>query len=513
MGLHLTVMCLLVVGCVIIFGFVSKVVINIWWRPRRLKAYWESHGISGPPYKLFYGNIKEIAALMMQAKSSPMGFSHDILSRALPEIYHWTKIYGRNFVYWFGPTPRLVIPQPELIRELLSDKSGAFEKPEMPIPLRHLCGDGLTNSKGAKWARQRRLISPAFHLERLKAMVPMAVESTTDMLQKWENIIDSASQEIDVVTEFRDLTADIIAKTSFGGSFEEGKHIFDLQYQQCLLAAESFRKLIIPGYRFLPTKSNLKAHKIDAELQRALSEIIMNRQKDENLDNSDLLSLMMAANRQEKEHLSMSFQDIIDECKTFFVAGHETTAILLAWSIILLAMHTQWQDKAREEVLDLCNKDPPNAELLSRLKIVNMIVYEALRLYPPLPFMVRKASRDVKLGSFVLPKGTEISVPIAALHHDEDLWGRDAKEFNPQRFHEGVSKAATHQAAFMPFGFGSRICLGMNFSLIEAKVVLAMILQRFSWSLSPAYVHAPAQNFTIRPLHGAQIVLNKVLYV
>ncbi|KAH9329392.1 hypothetical protein KI387_001500, partial [Taxus chinensis] len=496
------------VGCLLLLLLLVRIVINIWWIPRRLKSCFESQGVFGPPYKLLYGNTTQVIQMMIAANSSSMDLSHDILPRVLPEIYSWTKLYGKNFVYWFGPTPRIVIPQPELIREVLCDKSGSFEKPEIPIQLRQLSGDGLANSRGGKWARQRRLIAPAFHLETLKAMVvPVVVGSTANMLQRWNHRIASGSQEIEVGDEFRNLTADIIAKTAFGSSFEKGKQIFDLQTHQAILAAESFRKFNIPGYRFLPTRSNLKAQKIDSEIQRALSRIIINREKNAEAENEkkDLLgTIMMGGSGGMRKH-EMGYQDVIDECKTLFVAGHETTAILLVWSIILLAMDTHWQDKARQEVLHFCNNgNAPDADALTRLKIVNMILHEVLRLYPPLPFMIRKTKKMTKLGRFVLPKGTEISIPIAALHHDEELWGEDAKEFNPWRFQGGVSKAANHQAAFMPFGLGPRICVGMNFSLIESKVVLAMILQRFSWALSPAYVHAPAQNFTIRPQHGAQ---------
>lgn len=169
---------------VFIIIFVGKVVTNIWWRPHRLKAYWESYGVLGPPYKLLYGNTKEIVEMMMQANSSLMGFSHDILPRAISEIYYWTKTYGRNFLYCSNLTPRIVIPEPNLIRDLLAHQSKAFEKPKIPIQLRQLCGDCLTNFKGTNWVRQGIFISPSFHLEILRAMVPMVGENTTDMLQR-----------------------------------------------------------------------------------------------------------------------------------------------------------------------------------------------------------------------------------------------------------------------------------------------------------------------------------------
>lgn len=506
----------LAAGFVFVFAVV-KFAVKIWWVPIRMKRSFESQGISGPPYRLLYGNTMEVIEMMKAASSVPMELStHSILPRVLPEIHHWTKAYGKNFVYWFGPVPRLVVPQPELIRELLCLKFEQYEKPE-PIPqLRQLSGDGLANSRGEKWARQRRLLSPAFHAETLKTMVPVIVASATSLLDKWTESVDSGEKEIEVFNEFRNLSGDVIARTAFGSSYMEGKHIFDLQTEQARLVVEGLRNFSIPGYRFLPTRSNLKGRRLDREIQRALSEIIANRQKNMSVEkvdeNRDLLGLILMAAKKGKgeKHVSMSFQEMIDECKTFFVAGHETTSILMTLTIILLAMHTDWQDLAREEVIRLCKNEAPNAEVINRLKIVNIILQEVLRLYPPLPFMVRKTCKTMKLENRTLPAGTEIIIPIAAVHHDEELWGEDARQFNPQRFSEGVSKAAKYPMAFMPFGLGPRICIGMNFSMIEAKVVLAMILQRFSFVPSPSYVHAPAQDFTISPQHGAQIIVNQL---
>jgi cytochrome P450 len=358
--MDLRVLSSLAAGFIFLFAVV-KSVIKIWWTPVRLKMSFESQGISGPPYRLLYGNTVEVVEMMKEANSVPMELStHNILPRVLPEIHRWTMAYGKNFVYWFGPVPRLVIPQPELIKELLCHKFEQYEKPE-PIPqIRQLCGDGLANSQGEKWARQRRFLSPAFHAEALKSMVPVVVASATYLLDKWNEAVDSGEKEIEVFNEFRNLTADVIARTAFGSSYMEGKHIFDLQTEQAILVVESFRNFFIPGYRFLPTRSNLKGRRLDREIQRSLREIISNREKNmrvEEVDeNKDLLGLILMAAKKGtgEKHLSMSFQDMIDECKTFFVAGHETPSILLTWTVILLAMYTDWQDLAMEEVLRLC---------------------------------------------------------------------------------------------------------------------------------------------------------------
>ncbi|XP_057827302.2 cytochrome P450 CYP72A616 isoform X2 [Cryptomeria japonica] len=195
--------------------------------------------------------------------------------------------------------------------------------------------------------------------------------------------------------------------------------------------------------------------------------------------------------------------------KSVDYAGQETTTILLTWTMILLGMHQDWQELARKEVLEVCGKtDFPNADTVNGLKIMGMIFNESLRLYPPIIALLRKTEKPMKLGRLSIPAGTQLQIPILEMHHDPSLWGDNVNEFNPERFREGISKAAEHPIAFMPFSLGPRVCIGQNFALIEAKVALTLILQQFFFVISPNYIHAPVHSFTLKPQFGAQVILH-----
>ncbi|KAJ3698152.1 hypothetical protein LUZ61_001857 [Rhynchospora tenuis] len=175
--------------------------------------------------------------------------------------------------------------------------------------------------------------------------------------------------------------------------------------------------------------------------------------------------------------------------------------------MFLLSTNQDWQEKLREEVLRECGMEIPNADMLTKLKLVNMVLLEALRLYAPVTYLFRKASQDMKLGTINLLKGTTVGIPIPILHRDKEMWGPDADKFNPLRFENGLSKAAKHPNALLSFSMGPRVCIGQNFAMLEAKTVIAMIIQRFSFSISPNYVHKPIDFLTLQPMNGLQIVL------
>ncbi|KAG9153242.1 hypothetical protein Leryth_020836 [Lithospermum erythrorhizon] len=520
--------------------FLVKVFIFLWWKPRKIEQHFAKQGIRGPPYKFFVGNAKELVSLMLKATSQPMPFSHNILPRVLSFYHHWKKIYGATFLVWFGPTVRLTVADPDLIREIFTSKSEFYEKNEAHPLIKQLEGDGLLSLKGEKWAHHRKIITPTFHLENLKLLIPMAAKG---VIEKLENILSKTNSEddgveIEVSEWFQTLTEDIVTRTAFGRSYEDGKAIFHLQAQQMVLASEAFQKVFIPGYRFLPTKRNMMSWKLDKEIKKSLVKVIDHRREnwaDEVLEDGpkDLLGLMIQASIKEsaKKQTESEFthdsnklntpspqpskiitvHDIAEECKTFFFAGEQTTSNLLTWTTVLLAMHPEWQDRARDEVLKVCGpRDVPSKDDLAKLKMLSMILNESLRLYPPIVATIRRAKADVELGGCKIPSGTELLIPILAVHHDQAIWGNDVNEFNPARFSEGVARAAKHPVAFIPFGLGVRQCIGQNLANLQAKLTLALILQRCSFRLAPRYQHAPTVLMLLYPQYGAPLIFQRL---
>ncbi|KAH9779522.1 cytochrome P450 72A15 [Citrus sinensis] len=337
-----------------------------------------------------------------------------------------------------------------MIREILL-KYDIFEKQVSPIS--KLLVSGMVVYEGKQWFKVRKIATPTFHQDKLKNMLPTIQKSCNDMLSKWKTSISKeGSSELDVWPHIQTLTADVISRTAFGSSFEEGRKIFEVLREQMNLLIQALMFAYIPGWRFVPNRLNRK----------------------------------LKSNHHEMGEL-------------------ETTASLLVWTMVLLCIHPEWQERAREEFVI------GNDKTYKNVQGSNPFLYrqcEGICYISPL--LTRANFKEIKLGEFIIPPGVFLSLPIIFVHRDHEYWGDDAKKFNPDRFSEVVSKASKNQISFLSFGWGPRICIGQNFALLEAKLALAMILQKFTFQLSPTYVHAPTRGITVYPQHGANIILHKI---
>ncbi|TYG85872.1 hypothetical protein ES288_A13G089700v1 [Gossypium darwinii] len=458
--------------CLYLLVALLYVFYRYWWIPYRIQLIMNSQGIRGPPYKFIHGNNKETAAMRREAFSKPMALTHAIFPRVMPHVYSWINKYD-----------------PEIVKEVLRNSEKAFPKGKPTSFFEKILGEGLVTTESEKWARQRKLANYAFHGESLKNMIPAVVVSVETMLEKWKG---REGKEMEVFQEFKLLTSEVISRTAFSSSYLEGEKIFEMLTKLSLIASRNVFKTRLPIIsRFWKSSDEIESDKLAKMIHDSVMKIV--------------------EKREEKVNNRLSIQDLVDECKTFYFAGQETTNSLLARTILLLAVHTDWQEKARREVIEIIGKGNPNSEGIAKLKTIPMIMNETLRLYPPATGTMRKVEREVRLGKLVLPTDLELNIRIMALHHDPDLWGDDVHLFKPERFAEGISKATNYNAAaFFPFGLGPRSCVGMSFAITETKIALSMILQRYTFTLSPAYVHSPLPLITLKPQHGIQLLFHSL---
>ncbi|PWA44605.1 cytochrome P450 [Artemisia annua] len=469
------------VGVVVIFVSYALRLLNlVWFKPKKTEKLLREQGLQGNSYKFFFGDLKEMVHLIVQAKSKPIGLTDDIVSRIIPFVHKSVSTHGKVCFTWMGHKPVLQVSEPCMIREIYANYH-QFQKPRGGNPLSKLLVKGLIDTDADQWIKHRKIINPAFHVDKLKHMVPAFYVSCIEMINKWEEMLTKQSAcEVDVWPYLQSFTSDVISRTAFGSSFEEGRKIFQLQREQAELIIKAEQSIYIPGSRFLPTQSNMRIKEIDREVRASIRSIINKRVimlKVGGIKNDDLLGILLDSNYKEiKQQGNLNFgltiEEVIEECKLFYFAGQETTGNMLVWTMILLSQYTNWQARARNEVLDIFGEKKPDIDGLSRLRVVSMIFNEVLRLYPPGAALGRMIHEETKVGNITLPAGTHIQLNALLVHHDRDLWGDDAKEFNPERFSKGVSKATNGQASYIPFGAGPRICIGQNFAMMEAKLAL-----------------------------------------
>ncbi|XP_052211319.1 cytochrome P450 714C2-like [Diospyros lotus] len=494
-------------------------------KPSRLRAKLRRQGVRGPSPSFLYGNIPEMKRIQFQVQSNPIAIAGDRESRGgavvhhwppavFPDIEQWRNEYGPIFTYSTGNIQILCITDPEMAKEVSLCTSLSLGKPSYLSKERGaLLGEGILSSSGRYWSYQRHIIAPEFYFDKVKGMVSLMVDSTTVMLKSWESKIVSGggNAEIKVDDDMRILSADIISKACFGSNYSQGERIF--LKLRAIQKTMSKGHIGVPGSRFLPTKNNRKMWRLEREIYSMISKMV--RIRSEAKGEKDLLQMILDAAKRHEDNSSLwsrinSDKFIVDNCKNIYFAGHETTAISASWCLMLLAAYPEWQDRVRSEVLQICGEKLPDADMLPSMKTLTMVIQETLRLYPPAAYLAREAFQDIDFKGFQIPKGTTVQIPVAVLHHHPEVWGPDVHQFRPERFANGTLGASKIPHTFMPFGVGPRTCLGQHFAISELKVILSLILSRFSFTLSPAYQHSPAFSLVIEPKEGVILHVKRV---
>ncbi|XP_043695057.1 cytochrome P450 714C2-like [Telopea speciosissima] len=507
----------------------------LWLKPERRRWKIQRQGIGGPPPSFLYGNIPEMKKIQQQqqqskamaaaknhnnkvdlsssSSSSSSSISHtDWPSILFPYLEEWRNKYGQMFMYSTGNIQFLYMNNPDVVKEISLCTALELGKPSYLAKERKpLFGDGILVSSGKVWAHQRKSIAPELYLNKVKGMIKLMVESTESLLRAWESSIEGNGgiSNIRVDEHFRSVAADIISRACFGSNYSKGEEIFlklrDLQ------RAISQRSLLIgvPGVRFIPSKNNREIWRLEKEIRSLILNVVKERR--EAGYEKDLLQMILESAASNNNQELDENQFIVDNCKNIYFAGHETSATTASWCLMLLALYPEWQDRARAEVVDVYNgHHRPDADMLRKLKTLTMVIQETMRLYPPAAFVSREPSRDMKFGEVDVPEGVNIWIPVSTFHHDPEIWGHDAHMFNPERFAKGIFGACKFPHAYMPFGMGTRTCVGQNFAMIELKVLLSLVLLKFSFSISPNYHHSPAFRLVIEPGNGMELFIRRV---
>ncbi|XP_074578284.1 cytochrome P450 714B3-like [Curcuma longa] len=349
-------------------------------------------------------------------------------------------------------------------------------------------------------------------------MVELMVDSAIPLLRSWQERVELAggTAEINIDEDLRRYSADVISRTCFGSNYARGKEIFQKlrALQNAVATPNLFAEITV--LRCIPTK---RAREVQS-LNREVNALILRAVKEEEDREGEprrptQRNLLQAILRSASESLECSDRFVVDNCKNIYFAGHETTAVAASWCLMLLALHPEWQARARAEVVEVCGGGGGrslDANSLQKIKILTMVIQETLRLYPPGAFVAREALRDVDLAGVRVPAGVNIYVPVSVLHHGAATWGPEPHRFDPDRFARGSSSTTTSRRlphTYLPFGAGPRTCLGQNFAMAELKVVLSLLLLQFAFDLSPAYCHSPCMRLIVEPEHGVKLLVKK----
>ncbi|MES2733873.1 MAG: cytochrome P450 [Bacteroidota bacterium] len=394
----------------------------------------------------------------------------------------------------------------EEVKYVLQENNKNYTKSDAYRGIQLFLGNGLLNSEGDFWRRQRKLAQPAFHKQRLALLVERMNRATLDMLQQWE--AHDPTQLVNISEETMKLTLEIVAESLFSADVK--KYINRISASLTTIIDYAYKTIIsyIQIPLKYPTPRNIQFKKATKQIDEVVYEIIDSRQNAQVGDHLDLLGMLMEAQDEETGE-KMNRQQLRDEVTTIFMAGHETTANALAWAFYMLAKHPDIAQKAREEVTQVLGKHGlPTYENVRELKYVLQVIQETMRLYPPAWVVGRKTIEADQVGEYHLPANSPILMSSYAVHRNPAYW-ENPDVFNPDNFlPENEKKRPTY--AYFPFGGGPRLCIGNNFALMEMQIVLALVIRQFDFHLVSEQEILPLPTITLRPKDELKLKLTAV---
>ena len=426
-------------------------------------------------------------------------FRQDLLSAQPARLYHaWMAEFRTPFFRSF------MINQPDLVKEVLKQRPDDFPKSNRVAEgLRPLLGNSVFLTNGETWKRQRRIIDPAFEGGRLKAAFPAMRQAADAMVERLQGQL-GGPVEIEAVTSH--VAADVIFRTLFSIPIEHevAAQVFtrfrDYQRSQPILNLAAF----IPMPRWMPRFFKRSTKRDAAEIRRLITQLTTERMqaiKNGTAPDDLATKIMTTADPLTGEHFDTD--EMVDQVAIFFLAGHETSASALAWTLYLMALYPDWQDRVAAEAKAL---DEPSFAVMSKLRLSRDVFREALRLYPPVPMMVRQAICPEQFRDREVTVGSQLVISPWHLHRHDRLWD-NPDGFDPARW--GTENGKTCQReAYIPFSAGARVCPGAGFAMVEGPLILSMFLRHYHIEVIKGRVPVPVAHLTVRSKDGIWLKLS-----
>jgi len=417
-----------------------------------------------------------------------------LMSRGLIDFLldSWRE-YGDCFELRVGNHSIKVIAHPDDVEAMLLTRRDRYCKGHAYDQFRQLVGEGLVTAEGEHWRRERRLIQPSFNRETIATFGERMVAQTDVMLDRWTTGV------FDVHTELMHLALEIIGDCLFGLEFGEDRaSISTRAFTEAMeVIAARTTALAVPP-RWLPTPGNRRLARAIAALDRVVAGVIASRRRSGE-DRDDLLGALLRARDEHGQPIDEG--QLRDEVLTMFLAGHETTAVALSWTLYLLARHDEVRARTVAEIDAVLDGRRPTAADLPQLGYLGQVFHESMRVIPPVWSGARNCVAHDTLGAgFPVAPGDRVLNLILLTHMHPEFWP-EPERFDPERFSPQAC-ASRHKFAYMPFSEGPRKCVGLHFATMEAQLVLARMLQRGELRIADGFEPEPDYQLTLRPKHG-----------
>ena len=447
----------------------------------------------------------------LQRKMMPGPRSLDPLKATLAFRHHplqflteLQKDYGDIAHFRLVIWPTVFINHPDSIKHVLQDNHRNYDKDVLIFQiLRPLVGNGLATAVGGNdWLRQRRLVQPAFHHRRIAALGTLMTDTVNVMLQQWESYA-CKQQVFDIGEEMTNLTLQVVCKSLFSIDLSAKTSSFWQAFAQVNAFLTDYFSMPFPPL-FIRTRRNRSFWSAIETMDSVVYEMIRNRRKLKT-DVGDVLSMLL--NAVDENGQEMDEKQIRDQVMTLLLAGHDTVATTLKWTWYLLTQYPEAQERLQAELDQILTGCIPTVEDLPRLHYTRMLLEEAMRLYPPVWLVMRRAILDDEIGGYHIPAHSYILWSPYMAHRHPDFWEKP-EEFYPERFSiEDLAKRPRH--AYMPFSSGPRFCIGNTFAMTEAQLILATIAQQYRVSLAPGHHVELEPLLSLRPKNGILVSLER----